>query len=172
MSTTINDKVQVSLPSDNEVSVTRDFRAPRELVWRTHVEPELFQRWIGGYPGWSMPVCEMDVRPGGSYRWRWRFDEDGKEFGFHGEYRVVDAPSLMTYAEYFDPGTLGGDMPTDTPAIVSTTFTEKNGITTLVVLMDYGSKEARDGAIATGMTDGMEVSYARLDALVAEEQAS
>ena len=64
---TTNSKAQVSLPSDTEVRVTRDFKAPRELIWRAHTEPTLFQRWIGGYPGWSMPVCEMDVRPGGSF---------------------------------------------------------------------------------------------------------
>jgi uncharacterized protein YndB with AHSA1/START domain len=102
--------------------------------------------------------------------WRWHLDEDGKEFSFHGDYRIVDAPEDMVSAEYFDPGTLGGDMPSDNPAIIRTTFTEKDGITTLVVLMDYGSKEARDGAVSTGMTDGMEVSYERLDKLVAEQQ--
>jgi uncharacterized protein YndB with AHSA1/START domain len=164
---TINSKAQVSLPSDSEVRVMRDFKAPRELVWRAHTEPQLFQRWIGGYPGWSMPVCEMDVRPGGKYRWRWRSDEDGKEFGFFGEYREVDAPAKIVQAEYFDPGSFGGAMPTNTPAIIRTTFTETDGITTLVVLMDYGSKEARDAAVSTGMTDGMETSYERLDTLVA-----
>ena len=76
MTTIINNKAQVSLPSDTEVRITRDFKAPRTLVWQAHTEPELFQRWIGGYPGWSMPVCEMDVRPGGKYRWRWRSDEE------------------------------------------------------------------------------------------------
>ena len=164
---TTNSKAQVSLPSDTEVRVTRDFKAPRELVWRAHTEPTLFQRWIGGYPGWSMPVCKMDVRPGGTYRWSWRSDEDGKEFGFHGDYREVDAPGKIVQAEYFDPGSFGGAMPTNTPAIIRTTFTETNGITTLVVLMDYGSKEARDAAVSTGMTDGMETSYERLDTLVA-----
>ncbi|MGH7627210.1 MAG: SRPBCC family protein [Gemmatimonadaceae bacterium] len=170
MSTTINTKVQVSLPSDTEVRVTRDFKAPRTLVWQAHTDPKLFQRWIGGYPGWSMPVCEMDVRPGGTYRWRWRLDEDGKEFGFHGEYREVDAPGKIVSAEYYDPGSFGGAMPANTPAIIRTTFTEKNGITTLVVLMDYGSKETRDAAVSTGMTDGMETSYERLDTLLAEQQ--
>ena len=164
---TTNSKAQVSLPSDTEVRVTRDFKAPRELVWRAHTEPKLFQRWIGGYPGWSMPVCEMDVRPGGKYRWSWRSDDDGKEFGFHGDYREVDAPGKIVQAEYFDPGSFGGAMPTNTPAIIQTTFTETNGVTTLVVLMDYGSKEARDAAVSTGMTDGMETSYERLDTLVA-----
>jgi uncharacterized protein YndB with AHSA1/START domain len=170
--TPINDKAQVSLPSDREVRVTRDFKAPRELVWQAHTDPDLFQRWIGGYPGWTMPVCEMDVRVGGKYRWRWRSDEDGKEFGFHGEFSEVDPPSKMIHAEYYDPGDVGGSMSTDNPCIVRTTFTEKNGVTTLVVLMDFGSKEARDAAISTGMTDGMEVSYERLDQLVAEQQGS
>jgi len=166
-----NGRTQVSLPSDTEVLVTRDFEAPRALVWRAHVEPELFRRWIGGYPGWSMPVCEMDVRPGGKYRWRWRMDEGGQEFGFFGEYRVVEAPALLVYAEYYDPGTMGGPMDAGNPAIIRTTFTEKDGITTLVMLMDYGTREARDAAVSTGMTDGMETSYQRLDELVRARQA-
>lgn len=169
MTNAINSKAQVTLPSDTEVRITRDFKAPRTLVWRAHTEPELFQRWIGGYPGWSMPVCEVDVCPGGKYRWRWRSDEDGKEFGFHGDYREVDAPGALVQAEYYDPGSFGGAMP-DTPSIVRTTFTEKNGVTTLVTLIAYGSKEARDAAISTGMTDGMETSYERLDTLLAGQQ--
>ncbi len=172
MTTIINDKAQVSLPSDTEVRVIRDFRAPRALVWRAHTEPALFRRWIGGYPGWSMPVCEMDVRPGGTYRWRWRSDADGKEFGFFGEYREVDAPGLIVQADYYDPGSFGGAMPTNHPTIVRTTFLEHAGITTLVTVMDYGSKDARDAAVSTGMTDGMETSYERLDALVAEHRVA
>lgn len=171
MKTTINNTAQVELPSDTEVRVTRDFKAPRELVWQAHTDPKLYQRWIGGYPGWTMPVCEMDVRVGGTFRWRWRSDADGKEFGFHGDYREVDAPAKMVHAEYYDPGDLNFAMPTDSPAIIRTTFTEKNGVTTLVTLMDYGSKDARDAAVSTGMTDGMEVSYQRLDQLCVAEQA-
>ena len=94
----LNNKARVSLPSDTEVRVTRDFKAPRSLVWQAHTEPSLLQRWIGGYPGWSMPVCEMDVRPGGKYRWRWRMDESGHEFGFFGEFREVEAPARMVQA--------------------------------------------------------------------------
>lgn len=167
MSIPFNRRTQVSLPSDTEIRVTRDFNAPRTLLWRAHVEPPLFRRWIGGYPGWSMPVCELDVRPGGTYRWRWRQDEDGKEFGFHGDYREVEAPAIMVSAEYFDPGTFGSAMPTS-PTINRTTFTEQHGVTTLVVLVAYESKDARDAALSTGMTDGMETSFARLDTLVAE----
>lgn len=164
---TTKNTAQVSLPSDTTVRITRDFNAPRELVWQAHVEPKLFQRWIGGYPGWTMPVCEMDVRPGGKYRWGWRQDDGGNEFGFHGEYREVDAPAKMVQAELYDPGSFGGAMPT-TPTITSTTFVEKNGVTTLVTLITYGTKEERDAAISTGMTDGMETSYERLDTLVSE----
>ena len=170
MTTTINNKAQVSLPSDTEVRVTRDFKAPRKLVWQAHTDPTLFQRWIGGYPGWSMPVCEMDVRPGGKYRWHWRMDAEGKEFGFHGEYREVDAPGLMVQAEYYYPGDFGGAMVPNNLAIIRTTFSEENGVTTLVTLMDYGSKEARDAAVSTGMTDGMETSYQRLEGVLAEQQ--
>ena len=88
MSTTI-EKAEVTLPSDREVQVKRSFGAPRALVYRAYTEPELVRRWLLGPPGWSMPVCEMDVRVGGRYRWRWRSDEDGSEFGFTGTFREV-----------------------------------------------------------------------------------
>ena len=170
MVTKITQPAEVSLPSDTDVRVTRDFKAPRRLVWQAHVDPKLFQRWIGGYPGWSMPVCEMDVRTGGKYRWRWRTDDGGQEFGFFGEYVEVEAPVRMIATEYYDPGTMGGAMDANSPTINHTSFTENNGVTTLVTLLKYVSKEARDAAISTGMTDGMEVSYARLEKLVAEQQ--
>ena len=170
MTNTINTTAQVSLPSDTEVRVTRDFKAPRKLVWQAHADPKLFQRWIGGYPGWSMPVCEVDVRTGGKYRWLWRTDDGSQESGFFGEYSEVEAPARMVAAEYYDPGTMGGAMDANSPTINHTSFTEKNGVTTLVTLLKYVSKEARDAAISTGMTDGMEVSFQRLDTLVAEQQ--
>jgi uncharacterized protein YndB with AHSA1/START domain len=164
---------EVSLPSDTEVRITRDFNAPRKLVWQAHTEPELLRRWMSGMPGWSMPVCEMDVRPGGKYRWGWRSDETGAGFGFFGVFREVDAPAKLAQEEYFDPGDASGDvtgdMPVNTPSINRSTFTEKNGVTTVVVLIDYGSKAARDAAVSTGMTDGMEISYTSLDALLAEK---
>jgi uncharacterized protein YndB with AHSA1/START domain len=154
--------VQVTQPSDREVRVVRSFNAPRQLVWEAHTKPELVTKWMLGPPGWTMPVCEMDVRAGGSYRWRWRSEEDGKEFGFFGKFIEVNAPSKMAHEEYFDPGDVGGAMPTD-PAIITSTFEESNGVTTLTVSMLFVSKEARDAAVSTGMTDGMEMGYARLD---------
>jgi uncharacterized protein YndB with AHSA1/START domain len=154
---------EVTLPSDREVRVTRQFNAPRQLVWDAHTKPSLIQQWMLGPPGWSMPVCEMDVRPGGKYKWRWKSDEDGKEFGFHGSFEVVNAPAKLSHDEYYDPGDIGGDMPTNEPAHIVTEFREAGGVTTLVTTMRFASKESRDGAVATGMTDGMEKGYARLD---------
>ena len=90
---------EVSTPNETSVLVKRSFDAPGELVWRTYVEPELFARWCLGPPGWSMPVCEMDVRPGGTYRWRWRDDDGGNEFGFVGEFKeVVSETRANTHA--------------------------------------------------------------------------
>lgn len=162
------EKAEVSLPSDTEVRIARDFAAPRALVWQAHTDPRLVMRWMLGPPGWSMTVCEMDVRPGGRYRWRWRSDLEGNEFGFFGEFSEVDPPCTLAHTEFYDPGDVGGAMPTGAPARIRTTFTERNGVTSLVSLMDFGSKELRDAAVSTGMTDGMEMSYERLDALFTE----
>ena len=162
----ILNKAQVSLPSDREVKVTREFKAPRELVYKAYTTPALVKRWLLGPPGWTMPVCEMDVRVGGEYRWRWRNEEDGKEFGFHGTFREVAAPAKIVHTEFYDPGDVGGDM--GNGALITVELTEKNGVTTLTSLMDFGSREARDAAMATGMTDGMEMSYQLLDGLLAE----
>lgn len=163
------DKAEVELPGDKQVRVRHDFRVPRTLVWQAHTEPNLLQRWLSGYPGWSAPVWEMDVRPGGTYRWR--SDENGAAFGFFGDFKEVDAPARMMQEEYFDPGVSGdvtGAMPANTPSINRSAFTEKNRITRLVVLMDYGIKTARGAAISTGMTDGVEFSYERLEKVLSE----
>jgi len=161
------DKAQVTLPSEREVQVTRSFKAPRALVYRAYTEPELLRRWLLGPPGWSMPVCEMDVRVGGRYRWRWRSDENGKEFGFSGVFREVQPPARLVHTEAYDPGTVADGYPNE--AIVTVTFTDEGQRTTMTTLIDFGSKEAREAAMATGMTDGMEQSYQLLDRLVDEQ---
>jgi len=158
------EKARVTLPSDREVQVTRSFRAPRALVYRTYSEPDLVRRWLLGPPGWSMPVCEMDVRVGGRYTWRWR-SNDGSEFGFTGIFREVEPASRVVHTQAYDPGTLGGGCPAD-DAIVTVLFTEEGAATTVTTLIDFGSKEARDAALSTGMTDGMEQSYQLLDRLI------
>jgi uncharacterized protein YndB with AHSA1/START domain len=164
------EKAQVTLPSDREVKVTRSFRAPRALVYRAYTEPDLVKRWLLGPPGWSMPVCEMDVRPGGTFRWRWRSDQGSDEFGFSGTFREVQPSSRIVHTEAYEPGTVGGGYPGQ-DAIVTVTFSEEGGVTTVSTLIDFGSKEARDAAVKTGMTDGMERSYQLLDRLLADERA-
>ena len=163
------EKAQISLPSEREVKVIRSFRAPRALVYRAYTEPQLVRRWLGA-PGWSMPVCEMDVRVGGRYRWRWRNDQDGSEFGFAGTFREVQPAARLVHTEAYDSGDAGFSYPGN-EAIVVATFTEDAGVTTVTTLIDYGSKEARDGAMASGMTDGMEQSYQLLDGLLREQGA-
>lgn len=164
------EKTDVRLPSDTTVEVRRSFNAPRDLVYRAHTEPALLRRWMHGYPGWSLPVCEMDVRTGGAYRWRWRSDEDGKEFGFHGEYKHVDAPAMIVHSEFYDPGDMGGDM--GDGAVNTLRFSDDgDGRTTLTLLIEYRTREARDAAVSTGMTDGMETSYQSLDAFLANPSA-
>lgn len=157
---------EVTTPSDRDVRVTRTFNAPRQLVWDAHTKPELVPRW-NGYGGWDMPVCDMDVRAGGAYKWQWRNLEDDKRFGFFGTFSEVNAPLKLVHAQYYDPGDMDFAMPVGDPCIVSLELSEQGGVTTLVCTMTFASKEARDEALSTGMTDGMEHSYARLDDLFA-----
>ena len=87
--------IDVTTPDDLEIRVTRVFDAPRSLIFECHTQPELVRRWLLGPPGWSMPVCEIDLRVGGQYRYVWRSDTDGGEFGFRGEYREIRAPERV-----------------------------------------------------------------------------
>lgn len=158
---------RVTLPSDLEVMVERSFAAPRALVFEAWTTPALIQRWLLGPPGWTMPVCRMDVRVGGTYEWRWQNDE-GQEFGFTGTFLEVVPPSRLVHTERFDPGTVGGEMG---EALVTVDFSEDAGITTQRAVMRYDSKEVRDTVLKTGMTDGMEMSYQELDRLLQSKQA-
>jgi len=159
------EEAKVSLPSDTEVLVTRSFKAPRALLYRAYTEPPLFRRWCGATPGWSMPVCEIDARVGGRYRWRWRNDEGTSEFGFTGVFREVEQDERLVYTESYDAGTLGIGMG-DGESVVNVTFSESGGITTVTTLLQYVSEETRDEALASGMTDGMEQNFKLLDGLL------
>jgi uncharacterized protein YndB with AHSA1/START domain len=159
-----SNKSTVTLPNDRDVVVVRNFNAPRALVYDAWTKPDLVSQWLLGPPGWSMPVCEMDVRVGGKFRWRWR-SEDGKEFGFSGLFKEVVRPSRLVHTEIYDPGDVGGEMG---EALVTAVLTEKAGITTHTMTIRYASPQVRDAALKTGMTDGMEMSFAKLDALLAE----
>jgi len=158
---------EANLPSDTEVFVKRSFDAPVKLVWRAYMEPDLLRLWCSGTPGWSMPVCDMDMRVGGKYRWLWRNDENGQEFGFNGEVLNVAQHTKIVHTQVFDPGNMGVSMGGE-PSIVTVTFQEAGAITNVETTIRYASKADRDEALATGMTDGMEISYKRLDGVLTE----
>jgi uncharacterized protein YndB with AHSA1/START domain len=154
--------------------MTRVFDAPRRLVFDAYTKPELIKRWLLGPDGWSMPVCEVDLRVGGKYRYVWRSDADGAEFGFKGEYREVKRPERIVHTERYVPDTHAepqeqGD--TGEEALVTTVMVEQNGKTTVTQTMQLPSREARDAVLATGMADGVAVSYDRLDKVLASLQA-
>ncbi len=153
--------VDVTTPSEREIKVTRIFDAPARLVFDCHTKAELVRRWLLGPPGWTMPVCEIDLNIGGTYRYVWRSDGDGAEFGVRGEFREIAAPERLVHSENMD-GTEG-------EALCTLTFVENGGRTTLSTTMLFTSKEARDQALESGMTDGMAVSYDRLETLMTEK---
>ena len=158
---------EASLPSETEVLVERSFDAPATLVWRAYMEPDLLRRWCTGPPNWSMPVCDMDMRVGGEYQWRWRNDEDGTEFGFTGEVLEVVPNAKIVHTQAFDPGNMGIAMGGE-PSIITVTFDEIDEVTTVSTTIKYASQADRDEALSTGMTDGMEMNYKKLDAVLTE----
>jgi uncharacterized protein YndB with AHSA1/START domain len=153
----------VTTPSDREVVVTRVFDAPRQLVFDAHTRPDLIKKWLTGPPGWSMPVCTVDLRVGGKYRYEWK-GPAGEFMAMGGVHREIDAPARLVATQLFDEDWTGGE------ALSSIDLAEKDGRTTLVQTVTYASKEARDGALRAGMTTGMEMSYASLDALLAKDR--
>lgn len=159
---------EASLPSETEVLVTRSFDAPAALVWRAYMEPDLLRRWCTGPPSWSMPVCEMDMRVGGEYQWRWRNDEDGMEFGFTGDVLEVIEHKRIVHTQAFDPGNMGITMGGE-PSIITVMFDEIDGVTNVATTIKYASQADRDEALSTGMTEGMETSYTKLDEVLIVE---
>jgi uncharacterized protein YndB with AHSA1/START domain len=155
--------VTVTTPSDTEVQVVREFNAPRELVFRAWTDPDLLRRWMGGLPGWSVTKSEGDPRPGGRHRIEWT-GPDGAFMGMTVTYREFVPPERLVTVEEFDEAWHPGE------AVTTLVFTEEEpGVTVATMTIVYESKEARDIAVATGMTDGMAVSYEQLDAFLATQ---
>ena len=98
---------EVSTPDDTSVVIKRSFAAPVPLVWRAYTEADLLKQWCQGPPGWLMPVCEMDSRTGGTYRWRWKDDSSGTEFGFQGRFLDVVEHRRIEHTQIYDAGNLG-----------------------------------------------------------------
>jgi uncharacterized protein YndB with AHSA1/START domain len=147
-------KTAFTMPSDRENAMTRIFDAPRRLVWEAWTSPEHLPHWLLGPPGWTMPVCEIDLRPGGAWHFVWRHS-DGREMAMRGIYREITPPERLVTTESW-----GSDWPETLNTLV---LTEENGKTTMTQTVLYPSKEARDAALATGMKDGVSLSFDRLD---------
>jgi uncharacterized protein YndB with AHSA1/START domain len=140
-------------PSDREIAMTRVFEVPRGLVWDAHTNPEHVTQWMLGPEGWTMPVCEIDLRRGGEWHFTWR-RSDGSELDMRGEYREVVPPERLVSTESW-----GEDWPETLNTLL---LTEEDGKTTLTSTMLYPSKDTRDAALETGMKDGATVSFDRL----------
>ena len=168
--------VTVTTPSDREVTVVREFDAPAQLVWDAHTKPELLKRWLLGPDGWSMPHCTVDLRVGGRYRYVWRDDATGAQFGSYGEHLEVVPVERIVTTESMDgldgqPLSLEPPWGSQEPSVNTLTLAEAGGRTTLTINMRFPSKEIREMAVQSGMTDGMAVGYDRLEDIAAELSA-
>jgi uncharacterized protein YndB with AHSA1/START domain len=152
--------LKVTTPSDREIMMVRVFDAPRHLVYRAFTTPELVQRWLGPH-GWSLPVCEVDLRVGGKYRYVGE-GPDGTRLGWGGTFKEIVPEERIVHTESFD------DYPGE--ALITSVWTESAGKTTLTLAMLLASKEIRDAIIATGMEHGAAESYDRLAEILAEEK--
>jgi uncharacterized protein YndB with AHSA1/START domain len=152
---------KITTPSDHEIAVERDFNASRDLVFDAFTKPELVSRWILGPDGWTMPVCEIDLRVGGAYRYVWRKESIGKDMGMGGVFLEVVRPQRLVVTEKFDDSWYPGE------AVNTTIFEERNGITRVTLTVRYESKEARDVASRSGMEHGIVAGYNRLEQILA-----
>lgn len=144
----------LTTPSEREIVVTRVVEAPRRLVFEAYTNPEHVPHWMLGPEGWSMPICEIDLRPGGAWRFVWRH-ANGNEMEMRGEYREIVPPERLVSTESW-----GGDWPETLNTLL---LSEDDGKTTITTCVLYASQEARDAALKTGMREGMALSFDRLE---------
>jgi uncharacterized protein YndB with AHSA1/START domain len=153
---------QTEILDDTHVRITRLIDGPRELVWRAHTEPELMTQWLLGPDGWRMTVCEIDPSVGGHYRYAWEPVDGtpGEPFGFDGETLLSEPPVRAVTTEHMTG--------TDFPATLNDmSLYEEDGATLITLLIEYPDSQTRDMVLATGMTEGMESSYRRLESVLA-----
>jgi len=147
----------VTLPTDEQILITREFNAPKHLVYKAWTTPELVKRWWSGDRG-EVTIAEIDLRVGGTWRYVMVASDD-LEVGFHGEYREIVPNERIVSTEVFEgiPGVPGGE------ALNSLTLTEVDGRTTLEILVEHSDKETRDMVIETGMEAGMQEAMDHLE---------
>lgn len=154
--------LEVTTPSDREIVMTRFFNAPRHLVFEAWTNPALVPLWMLGPPGWTMPVCEIDLRPGGEWRFVWRRTA-GTEMEMRGVYKEVAPPERLVSTERW-----GGQWPETLNTLL---LVEQDGRTKLSNTVLYPSKEARDAALQTGMMEGVTASFDRLEQYLGSAKA-
>ena len=159
--------LQVATPSDTTIVMTRAFRAPRQLVWEAMTSPKMLPRWMFAPPGWKMTTCEGEPRIGGSYRWAWS-DASGKEtLVIHGVFKEVTPPARLVHTETMEMSGCG-----QAGTLLATIELREQGATTIMTMtLSFDNKQARDGALASGMEHGMEAGYKQLDAMLGKEVA-
>lgn len=154
-------KMTLKTEGDTHVIVTRHFAAPPEMVYRAHTEPQLIRKWMLGPDGWTMPVCVNEARPGGNIRYEWS-DGQGAGFFLTGEFVELEPFSRIVHVERMH-------LPDPTPDNHIETRFEKSGTGTLMTMrMTLPDAATREAMLATGMADGMETSYQRLEQVVSQ----
>ena len=153
-------KVTVSADGDRSISISRTFEATRDLVFEAHTNCELVKRWLLGPDGWSMPVCEIDLRVGGKYRYVWRHTTKGHEMKMDGVYKEIERPERIVASEKFDDPWYEGE------AVSTVTLTESDGKTYFQNVITYESQEVRDSVLRSPMEEGVAMSYDRLEELL------
>ncbi|WP_157468108.1 SRPBCC family protein [Edaphobacter aggregans] len=153
-------KLKLAAMGDREIVMTREFNAPRKLLFDAWTKPELLKRWLAGPEGWTMTLCEIDLEVGGSYRYEWTH-QNGQKMGMGGVYREIVPAERIVATEKFDESWYPGG------AIVTTTLNEKGGVTTVETTVTYDSQEARNGVLRSPMDTGVAASYDRLEGLLA-----
>jgi uncharacterized protein YndB with AHSA1/START domain len=157
-------KMTLDTRNDREIVMTRVFDAPRQLVFDAYTKPELVSRWLTGPPGWEMPECEIDLRVGGSYRYKWR-NVNGNEMGMSGVFREIVPPERLVATEKFDQPWYPGEV------LDITVFAESAGKTTISLTIQCDSKETFDAILKSNMESGVEFGFNRLDTLLQEKLA-
>jgi len=148
----------VTLPTDDQILIAREFDAPKRLVYRAWTTPELIRRWWAGGQG-EVTVVEIDLRVGGT--WRYVLISDGQEVGFHGEFREIVPDERIVSTEFYEA------MPDGDPVVNTVTFSEADGRTTLELLVQAPSKEIRDAIVSSGMEVGLQGQMDIIDEIVA-----
>ena len=160
MKDTATRALKLTALGDREIVMTRVFDAPRKLVFDAFTKPELLKRWLFGPDGWSLDVCDIDLKVGGTYRYVWKRTANGTTMGMGGVYREVTPPERIVATEKFDDSWYPGE------AVGTVVLTEQGGKTTLTQTLLYDSKAARDAVLESPMESGVAAGYDRLDGIL------